>query len=110
MDSLAYVSDPAKSTPDGARRSDAEDPSAVLRPPGARTTPPPLEANTPRLVLAGIALWLVALVVGLIAGRDDQDWVWTCIAGVGLGLLGLPLARASRRRQLRRPPTLEDPG
>ena len=62
-----------------------------------RPTPPALEADTPRLVVVGIAIWLVALVVGLLFRRDDTDWLWTCLAGAGLGLLGLVLARRARR-------------
>lgn len=62
-----------------------------------RPTPPALEADTPRLVVAGIAIWLVALVVGLVFRRDDADWLWTCVAGAVLGLLGFVLARRARR-------------
>lgn len=62
-----------------------------------RPTPPALEADTPRLVVVGIAVWLVALVVGLVFRRDDTDWLWTCLAGTVLGLLGFVLARRARR-------------
>jgi hypothetical protein len=62
-----------------------------------RASPPALEADTPRLVLVGIAAWLVALVVGLVFFRDDPDWLWTCAAGAVLGLLGFVLARRARR-------------
>lgn len=62
-----------------------------------RPIPPALEADTPRLVVIGIGLWLVALVVGLVFVRDDPDWLWTCVAGILLGGLGLVLARRARR-------------
>lgn len=61
-----------------------------------RASPPALEADTPRLVLVGIGLWLVALVVGLITDRGG-DWVWTCVVGTVLGVLGFLLARRAAR-------------
>ena len=61
-----------------------------------RPSPPALEANTPRLVTIGIGIWLVFFVVGLV--RDDSTWMWTCAAGVVLGLAGLVLARQAARR------------
>ena len=52
--------------------------------------PPPLQVDTARVVLVGIALWAVALVVLLLLGdRVERMWTWTCVAAVGLGLLGL---------------------
>jgi hypothetical protein len=42
------------------------------------------------VVIAGIGLWAVALVVLLLLGdRVDRMWTWTCVAAIGLGLLGL---------------------
>lgn len=73
-----------------------------LAPRDARPTPPALEANTPRLVVVGIALWTVAFLVllpmrGRLVERGDGFWLWTCVIGAGLGLLGLVLARRARR-------------
>jgi hypothetical protein len=62
-----------------------------------RPVPPALEADTPRLVLVGIALWLVALVVGLVVDREDGTLLWTCVVGIVLGALGYVLARRARR-------------
>jgi uncharacterized membrane-anchored protein len=46
--------------------------------------------DTARVVLAGIALWAVALVVLLALGdRVDRMWTWTCLAAIALGALGL---------------------
>ena len=47
-----------------------------------------------RVVLAGTALWSVALVVLLLLGdRVDRVWTWTCIAAIVLAGLGLALMR-----------------
>jgi hypothetical protein len=55
-----------------------------------KQAPPPLQVDTARVVLVGIALWTVALVVLLFVGdRVDRMWTWTCLAAIGLGALGL---------------------
>ena len=59
-----------------------------------KQAPPPLQVDTARVVLAGIALWAVALVVVLLLGdRVDRMWTWTCVAAIGLGALGLGVMR-----------------
>jgi H+/Cl- antiporter ClcA len=74
-----------------------------------RSAPPPLEAND-RLVTGVItAGWAVALLV-LLALRGqlptaEHWWIWTCAAGVLLGLFGLcyvPVLKRSRDRASRR--------
>ncbi|GAA3178717.1 hypothetical protein GCM10010531_35810 [Blastococcus jejuensis] len=56
--------------------------------------PPPLQVDTARVVLVGIAVWAVALVVLLFLGdRVDRMWTWTCVAAIGLGILGLGIMR-----------------
>lgn len=55
-----------------------------------KPAPPPLRVDTARVVLVGIGIWAVALVVLLLLGdRVDRMWTWTCVAAIGLGLLGL---------------------
>jgi hypothetical protein len=50
--------------------------------------------DTVRVVLAGTALWTVALVVLLVLGdRVDRMWTWTCVVAIGLALLGLGVMR-----------------
>lgn len=59
-----------------------------------RKAPPPLRVDTLRVVVAGTALWAVALVVLLVLGdRVDRLWTWTCVAGVGLALIGIGIMR-----------------
>ena len=55
-----------------------------------KQAPPPLQVDTARVVMAGIAVWAVALVVLLVLGdRVDRMWTWTCVAAIALGTLGL---------------------
>jgi hypothetical protein len=59
-----------------------------------KQSPPPLQVDTVRVVLAGTALWTVALVVLLVLGdRVDRMWTWTCVVAIGLALLGLGVMR-----------------
>lgn len=61
----------------------------------SRPSPPPLQVDTARVVLAGAALWALALIVLLFLGdRVDPVWIWTCLAAIGLAGLGLLLMRA----------------
>ena len=73
-----------------------------------KQAPPPLQVDTARVVLVGIALWTVALVVLLFLGdRVDPMWTWTCVAAIGLAILGLGVMRLQGqlpRREHRDPP------
>lgn len=67
-----------------------------------RPAPEPLEANDIAVVLAGTAVWLVLFLIqlpfyGWFADRGHTWWVWTPLAGVGLGLFGYWYIK--RRRQ-----------
>ena len=59
-----------------------------------KQAPPPLQVDTARVVLAGTAVWGVALVVLLFLGdRVDRLWTWTCLAAIALAVLGLGVMR-----------------
>ena len=63
----------------------------------------PLDVDAVRTVQIGTVLWAVALGVTLVARDTLQDegrtwWIWTCVAGVVLGLLGLVITVRRRRR------------
>ncbi|HEY0506670.1 MAG TPA: DUF2530 domain-containing protein [Blastococcus sp.] len=76
------------------------------RPP--RSAPPPLQVDTLRVVLAGMAMWAVALVVLLLLGdRVDQMWTWTCVAALGLAAVGIWIMQL--QGQLPRRRSGEDP-
>ncbi len=60
----------------------------------AKQAPPPLRVNTVRVVLAGTAVWVVALVILLLLGDQvDRMWTWTCVAGIALAGVGLGVMR-----------------
>ncbi|MPZ26338.1 MAG: DUF2530 domain-containing protein [Micromonosporaceae bacterium] len=50
------------------------------------------------VVLAGTGVWGVVGVVLLIAGAPS-GWLWTCLAGVLVGLAGLPVLMVHDRRR-----------
>ena len=61
-----------------------------------RPSPPPLRVETRRVVLVGAVLWAIALVAVLVA-PVDVVWVWTCVCGLVLAVLGLALMRWQQR-------------
>ena len=72
----------------------------------------PLDVDGTRTVAVGSALFLVAFVLLLpFYGRLEDSgrvwWLWTCLAGFGLGLFGLEYCR--RRRNLRAEREAEGP-
>lgn len=65
-------------------------------------TPPAVRINARRIVTAGTALWFVAFVVLLpfydwLGAHHHRLWLWTCLAGWLLGLLGLLIMVRHRR-------------
>jgi hypothetical protein len=79
-----------------------------------RPSPPPLEANDQLVTAVITAAWAVALVVLLALWEQipagQRWWIWTCAAGLVMGLFGLwyvprmkrARARAAARRQTAR--------
>lgn len=68
----------------------------------------PLDVDGVRTVAIGSALWLVAFLALLPFVQTLRDsgrlwWLWTCLAGFGLGLVGLAYCRR-RRNAIRRHP------
>lgn len=59
--------------------------------------PEPLRADALHVVIIGTAVWLVAVVVLLFARGSHDSWLWTALAGFGLGLIGMPLILLQRR-------------
>lgn len=68
-----------------------------------KSAPPPLQVDTLRVVLAGMALWAVALVVLLVLGDQvDRMWTWTCVAAIGLAAVGIGVMYAQGQLPRRR--------
>jgi Protein of unknown function (DUF2530) len=63
----------------------------------------PLDVDGVRTVAVGSVTWIVAFVamlpfIGTLRDHDRLSWLWICIAGFGLGLIGVEYCR--RRRNL----------
>ncbi|MCA1981375.1 DUF2530 domain-containing protein [Nocardioides nematodiphilus] len=64
----------------------------------------PIDVDGVRAVEIGTLLWLIAF-VGMLPfyGRLRDDgrgwWLWTCLAGFGLGALGVEYCRRRRARR-----------
>lgn len=66
----------------------------------------PLDEDGVQVGVIGTLAWVVAAIVLLVRGVGGPGevavwWLWTCCAGVGVGVVGLAycLGRRSRRRQ-----------
>jgi hypothetical protein len=76
----------------------------VTDPSPAQPTPPeqiaPLHVPMLRIIEAGLAVWVVALVVTLLVPslhEGDRDWwPWACVAGFVLGGIGWAYVRRGR--------------
>ncbi|MGH8867239.1 MAG: DUF2530 domain-containing protein [Actinomycetes bacterium] len=68
--------------------------------------PQPLDVDGVFAVTAGTVGWAAAFLVllafrGELAERGDEWWLWTCLTGAGLGVLGLAYC-VRRRNHMRR--------
>ena len=67
----------------------------------------PLDVDAVRTVEVGTVLWAVALVVSLLLRSRLTDdgrswWIWTCVAGVLLGVVGIVITTRRRARLAKR--------
>jgi hypothetical protein len=65
-------------------------------------TPPAVQINARRIVAVGTLIWFVAFVALLpfwswLGEHGHRIWLWTCLAGWVLGLLGLAVMVRHRR-------------
>lgn len=61
----------------------------------------PVDVDGVRSVTVGTVLWVIAFLVLLTMRGQLEDegrswWLWTCLAGAGLGLLGIEYTRRRR--------------
>ena len=82
-----------------------------------REAPPPLEGNDQVIAAVGTIAWAIALVVVLLLrdhiAEHGRLWIWTCAAGLGLGLFALayiPYLKRSRERTAARRQAARDSG
>lgn len=73
----------------------------------------PLDVDGVRTIAVGTGLWLLAFVLllpfyGRLEETDRVWWLWTCMAGFGLGIIGWDYCR--RRRNRRRLRESQQPG
>ena len=64
--------------------------------------PPAVQIDARRVVIAGIALWFLGFLVllpfwGWLGRHDHRVWLWTCLAGAVLGVIGYALMARHRR-------------
>ena len=74
----------------------------------------PLDVDGVRTVAVGSILFLVAFLLLLpFYGRLEEDgktwWLWTCLAGFGLGVIGWDYCRRRKRRRQQRESADADP-
>lgn len=72
----------------------------ILRADRRRPDPPPVEVDMRRVFVVGIVAWTVALVVtGVLwrLGAVGPVPVWSCVAGMALGVIGLVWERVRGR-------------
>jgi MFS family permease len=65
-------------------------------------TPPPAQINARRIVAIGTLIWFIGFVVllpfyGWLGDHGHRIWLWTCLAGWILGLIGSALMMRHRR-------------
>ena len=66
-------------------------------------TPPPAQINSARIAIIGTLLWFVAFLVllpfyGRLHDHGHSDWLWTCLAGWILGLIGTSVTARHRKQ------------
>jgi len=69
----------------------------------------PLDVTGTRTIAVGALLWLVAglALLPFYSALEDSGrswWLWTCVAGIGLGLIGVEYCRRRRRHLSKHPP------
>ena len=76
----------------------------------------PLDVDGVRSMVVGTIAWLVAVIALLpfqstLRADGRSWWIWTCLTGFALGLLGIEYCRRRRKRARSRPagPTERSP-
>jgi hypothetical protein len=69
--------------------------------PATAPVPDAVTVNSSRIIFIGTAMWTVGFLVLLpfyneLGRHHHRVWLWTCLAGVGVGLFGYVLMRRHR--------------
>ncbi|HJQ41816.1 MAG TPA: DUF2530 domain-containing protein [Jatrophihabitantaceae bacterium] len=64
--------------------------------------PPAVQMNTGRIIVVGTGIWFVGFLAllpfyGWLDRHDHRIWLWTCLAGWVLGLIGFVIVGRHRR-------------
>jgi hypothetical protein len=68
----------------------------MMNPDKRRADPSPTPVDLVKMISAGLAVWVIALIATWIryrTGNGELASFWTCVAGVGGGLLALAWAK-----------------
>ncbi|HWR86039.1 MAG TPA: DUF2530 domain-containing protein [Rhodoglobus sp.] len=70
-----------------------------LAPHERKPNPAPATVDDRRAFLVGTVAWVIAVIVLLLLGPQlPPEWLWSAVAGVVLGLLGLGYSQIKRPR------------
>lgn len=77
-----------------------DEPTQRTSPSGPDDVVTPVHASMVKIVGIGMVVWAVALVLTLavpfLHQGDRWWWPWCCVAGIGLGVIGLTYLRGGR--------------
>jgi hypothetical protein len=57
----------------------------------------PLDVDGVKVIAVGTVAWAIATLVMLVVDRHSW-WLWVCVAGLGLGVIGVPIQHRYQRR------------
>ena len=91
---------------DQSRRSAPGRPASARGRDGGRPKLEPMRINEAKVIWIGIGLWAAAFAVMLpfrktLVDEGNGWWLYTCLAGAGLGMVGLPLVGQRKKVMVR---------
>jgi phosphoglycerol transferase MdoB-like AlkP superfamily enzyme len=75
-----------------------------LKPEERRPDPEPVAVDDRRAFTAGLVIWLIALALAIVllpqlTAAGNAWWLWSAVAGVALGAIGIGYTQFKRRRR-----------
>jgi MFS family permease len=76
---------------------------APKSPPPVPPVVEPVQVDSQRVAIVGLVLFTVAAIVlapfyGWLGDHGHRIWLWTCVAGIGVGLFGFVISHRHKRR------------